>query len=132
MFPTDVSPTTSSNDSTVAPATGAGLEVISGWSYCQIDAAGCATDGVGEHGNDEACTVQVNIDGYLTATEFDTEPGYDYVTIGVARYQGNGGPSGVAVTAGSTFTWQSDGSITNAGWTICFSSSKMRSIVRSN
>ena len=122
---------TSDSDPGIAPNTG--LEVTSGGSFCQIDDSGlCATDGVGEHGNDEACTVQVNIDGYLTVTEFDTEPGYDYVTIGGARYQGNGGPSGVAVTAGSTFTWQSDGSITNAGWTICFSSSKMRSIVRSN
>jgi hypothetical protein len=97
----------------------AGLEVTAGASFCQIDANGCATDGAGEHGNDEACTIQVNAAGYLTATEFDTESGYDFVTIGGTPYQGGIGPHGVAASAGSAFQWQSDGSVTNAGWTIC-------------
>ena len=97
----------------------AGLEVTAGASFCQIDANGCATDGAGPHGNDEACTIQVNAAGYLTATEFDTESGYDFVTIGGTRYQGRSGPLAVAASAGSTFQWQSDGSVTNAGWTIC-------------
>ena len=96
------------------------MQVTAGETFCQIDANGCATDGAGEHGNDEACTVQVNQAGYLTATEFDTESGYDYVTIGGTRYEGRNGPYGVAVGAGSTFQWQSDHSVTNAGWTICF------------
>ena len=98
----------------------AGLEVTAGASFCQIDANGCATDGAGEHGNDEVCTVQVNAAGYLTATEFETEPGYDYVTISGTRYSNRAGPSGVAAAADSTFTWRSDHSNTNAGWTICF------------
>ena len=97
-----------------------GLEVTSGSSFCEIDVDGCATDGAGEHGNDEVCTVQVNAAGYLTATEFETEPGYDYVTISGTRYSNRAGPSGVAAAADSTFTWRSDHSNTNAGWTICF------------
>ena len=94
--------------------------MTAGASFCQIDANGCATDGAGEHGNDEECTVQVNQAGYLTATEFETESSYDYVTIDGTRYEGLIGPHGVVVSAGSTFQWQSDGSGNNAGWTICF------------
>ena len=97
-----------------------GLEVTSGANFCQIDANGCATDGEGAHGNGEACTISVTAAGFVTATQFDTESGYDYVAIGGTRYQGRAGPNGVAVAAGSFFTWRSDGSVTNAGWTICF------------
>ena len=98
----------------------AGLEVTAGASFCQIDANGCATDGAGVHGNDEACTVRVNQAGFLNATEFDTETCCDYVTIGGTEFSGLDGPHGVAVSAGSTFQWQSDYGTTNAGWTICF------------
>jgi len=56
----------------------------------------------------------------LTATHFDTEPGFDYVTIGSDRYYGSNGPSNVAVAAGSTFSWRADHSVTNTGWVICF------------
>ena len=105
-----------------------GLEVTAGSSFCQIDANGCATDGVGAHGNNEACTIRVGAAGTLTATQFDTETGYDYVTIGGIRYEGSTGPTGVAVAAGSTFTWRSDGSVTNAGWTICFGTTWARAI----
>ena len=84
----------------------AGLEVTAGATFCQIDANGCATDGAGEHGNNEECTIHVNQAGYLTATEFDTESCCDYVTIGGTRYQGyNVGPYGVAVSAGSAFNF---------------------------
>jgi len=100
------------------------LAVTVGDNFCQIDANGCATDGAGEHGNGEDCTIQVGVDGVLTATQFDTESGYDWVNISGTRYQGRTGPNGVAVAAGSNFTWRSDFSVTNAGWTICLS--KMR------
>ena len=93
--------------------------MVSGPQYCQIDANGCATDGAGVHGNNEACTIRVAAAGTLTASEFDTESGYDWVTIGTARYQGRTGPSGVAVAVGSTFAWRTDGSVTRSGWTIC-------------
>ena len=96
------------------------LTVTAGSDYCAIDADYCATDGPGDHGNGELCTIRVAARGFVTASEFDTESGYDWVTIGDAQYQGSTGPISVAVAANSTFTWRSDGSVTNAGWTICF------------
>ena len=97
------------------------LSIVAG--PCAIDADGCATDGSGDsdHGNNERCTITVGDAGYLTSQgPFETETFWDYVTIGGDRYQGSTGPDGVAVAAGSNFTWQSDGSVTNAGWTICW------------
>jgi hypothetical protein len=101
-----------------------GLEVASGSSFCQIDANGCATDGAGDHGNNEACTIRVNVAGTLTATEFDTQSGYDFVTIGGTRYQGRSGPHVVTASAGSTFAWYSDRSVTKRGWTICLTANQ--------
>ena len=98
--------------------------MTSGSSFCQIDALGCATDGAGGHGNNEACTIRVDAAGTLTATQFHTESCCDYVNISGILYRGSTGPNGVAVAAGSTFAWGSDGSVTNAGWTICLG--KMR------
>ena len=110
---------------TICWAPNINLQVMGGTSYCHLDVNGCATDGAGDHGNNEYCTIRVAANGFLTATQFNTESGYDYVTIDGTRYQGSTGPSGVAVAAGSNFTWHSDLSVTNAGWTICLS--KMRS-----
>jgi len=94
--------------------------VSAGASYCQLNANNCVSDGTGNHGDNEACTINVLGAGKLTATDFNTESGYDYVTIGGTRYSGGTGPSNVAVAAGSTFTWRSDSSITSAGFTICW------------
>ena len=89
-----------------------------------------ATDGrgAGRHGNNEACTVQVNYSRQSDRhekrrkKEFDSEIGNNFVTIGGKRYQGDAGPRGVVVSASSTFQWRSDGSVTgtNTGWTMCF------------
>lgn len=62
----------------------------------------------------------VRLQGALTSTEFHTETNYDYVTINGQRFEGTAGPNNVAVAAGSLFTWRSDGSVTNSGWTICW------------
>jgi len=97
-----------------------GLRVTSGASFCTVDANDCVSDGAGQHGNREACTVEVLGAGTLDATEFDTESCCDHVTIGGTPYQGSTGPDGVAVAADSIFTWTSDGSVTNDGWIICF------------
>jgi len=91
-----------------------------GGSYCQIDANGCATDGVGDYGNSEDCTIIAGVAGFLTATEFNTEKNFDEVTIGANQYSGSEGFSNIFVEAGSTFTWHSDSSVKGDGWTICF------------
>ena len=105
------------------------LEVTEGSSHCHVDANGCVTDGPGDHGHDERCTVLVHASGTVTAIDFDVEDRspdnsgsvrcWDYVQIGSASYCGTAGPSNVAVAAGSTFTWTSDDTVAESGWTIC-------------
>ena len=97
-----------------------------GESYCHVDANNCVTDGTGNHGNREACTVEVLGAGTLTATEFSTESCCDYVDISGVRYTGTTGPRDVAVAAGSAMRWSSDGSVVNAGWTICWTAGQCR------
>ena len=55
----------------------------------------------------------------VTSTEFDTEEGYDFVTIGNATYSGSTGPMNVQVAAGTLVTWASDYDTNRAGFTIC-------------
>ena len=102
-----------------------GLRVTSGAGYCSIDANGCATDGAGSHGSYEACTIEVLDDGFLSsAGTFNVE--YcggcrcDALQIGGTKYCGRVGPSGVAVSAGATFTWSSDRYLGEEGWTVCW------------
>ena len=54
------------------------LEVTAGGAFCQVleqpgTGATCVTDGSGNYGENEACTVRVNRAGTLTAAEFDVE-----------------------------------------------------------
>ena len=104
------------------------FRVLSGSAYCHVstssDGRSCVTDGDGNHGNNEACTVEVLQTGLLSATEFQTESGYDYLTIGGTRYQGTSGPSNLPVTAGTTFSWRSDYSVTYPGWTVCYAAAR--------
>ena len=58
--------------------------------------------------------------GTLTATEFNTESGWDYITLGGTRYQGRAGPQNVRVAENETFTWRTDHSITRSGWVLCW------------
>jgi hypothetical protein len=50
---------------------------------------------------------------------FQTESGFDWVTIGGTQYQGTAGPQSVAMAAGATIHWRSDASANGAGFTIC-------------
>ena len=84
------------------------------------DGSSCVTDGLGFHENGENCTIRTLLTGLLSATEFQTEPGYDYITIGGTRYEGLSGPNNLPVAEGTEFTWQSDDSVTKSGWTLCF------------
>ena len=87
---------------------------------CIINSNGCVTDGPGSYGNNEQCTITTSVAVTLNSVgTFATESGYDYLTIGGTRYQGASGPSGVALPAGSSFTWTSDSSVANVGYVIC-------------
>ena len=100
---------------------GALLSVTSGSAYCSIDNSGCVTDGVGNHGNNERCTITATQAITVSATYFMTESYYDRISIGSSRWSGTTGPLNVAMAAGSTMTWYSDGSVIRGGFTICAS-----------
>ena len=95
--------------------------VVSGdATHCAIETNGmCVTDGIGDHGNNEACTVSARQNLYATATFFSVETYWDYITINNTRYSGTSGPANVWMPEGTAFTWSSDGSVTNGGWVIC-------------
>jgi hypothetical protein len=119
------------------PPRGTAIEVTAGAQWCTLtshtaeypDADQCVTDGIGvDHGNNERCTMLVNQAAILFAPVFETENRFDYITIydenGYSRGQYSGGSSawpaeGVPMGAGSTFTWRTDGSVTNGGFIIC-------------
>ena len=105
--------------------------VISGGAYCQIvpDAAGnagrCVTDGTGVHSAWESCVVVTTQSIFATATEFNTETNWDYVTLAGTVYTGTNGPANVAMAAGASLTWNSDGSVHRDGFTICASTASV-------
>jgi hypothetical protein len=94
---------------------------ISGSQYCEISQDGaCVTDGSGRYGNYEQCTVRAEVAMLVSAQAgFSTESGYDYVTLGGTRYSGTSGPTSLAMSAGETLHWQSDGSVGLDGFNIC-------------
>ena len=100
--------------------------MTSGSTYCRINEAGCATDGVGPHGNSERCTISVRANGTLTATFLRTRS-TAYISIGGIQYHGSSPKlRDIPVAAGSNFTWYSSSSgargSSSEGWTICFAS----------
>ena len=87
---------------------------------CSVNFDGtCVTDGSGNYGNSERCTITANTAVTLSTTEFSTESCCDRITVGGLSYKGSSGPSGVSMSAGETMTWYTDGSVTNTGFTIC-------------
>ena len=112
-------------------AAGSMWAVITGGAYCQIvaDAAGnagrCVTDGAGVHSANEACVVVTTTSIFATATAFNTETNYDYVTLAGTVYTGTNGPANVAMAAGASLTWNSDGSVHRDGFTICASTTSV-------
>jgi hypothetical protein len=69
----------------VAAASSALLTVTAG--PCESTNNGtCVTDGPGDYGNDERCSMRAEATVSLSASAFDTESGFDYVTIGNTLY----------------------------------------------
>ena len=73
-----------------------------GWA---ISSGSCTHDGAcvmspgwpGNYVNNGRCSITVTAGGVVTAESFDTESGYDYVTLAGATYQGTSGPQAVSV-----------------------------------
>merc|ERR1712038_2081669 len=75
----------------------------------------------GRHGNRERCSVTMNEDASVTpGGTFNLETCCDNLVIGgVDVESANSVPR--SLSAGDTFTWSSDGSVTREGWQLCFS-----------
>ena len=109
------------------PQSGVRLRVVQGTDFCQVINGGtCVTDGSGNHGNNEACTIQAMVAGTISSVgNFDVEShrscAYDYILIGTRRFCGSGraAPTNVGVSSLETVRWRSDSSVTRAGWTLC-------------
>ena len=113
------------------PTNAAMLLVTAGQEHCQVTLDNCVTDGGYDYGNSEACTIEVVANGTLTATEFDVEEQlnassgcpyeWDVMVIDGTRYCGLVGPVNAPVSGGTSFTWQSDDSLSSSGWVVCWS-----------
>jgi len=92
-----------------------------------LDEHQCVTDGPDHYGDHEDATITVRRHGAINSKgTFHTEHAswsetyyHDYLTIGTSYYGGSNAPMNVEVNQGDTFTWNSDSSITQHGWTVC-------------
>merc|ERR1719384_1571281 len=102
---------------TPAPPPSGTFEVTTG--------TGCTTTGnciqsknhPSNYGNNEGCTISA-WDVALTVDAFNTERGYDFLTIGGMQYAGTSGPDSGATYSG-VITWATDSSVTKSGWKLC-------------
>ena len=82
--------------------------ITSGSQWCSITSNGeCVTDGAGNYGDNERCTIRAEQSLYATATYFDTESCCDYMMIAGTRWSGSTRPVNIAMAAGATMTWWS-------------------------
>merc|ERR1719482_1659622 len=74
----------------------------------------------GNYGDSQNCQISVQRPTFvLDVRAFDTEAGFDVLTVDGVAYSGSAGPEGTLVTHGSTISWRSDVSIVRTGWRIC-------------
>ena len=87
--------------------------ITSGAQYCQLSNGGaCVTDGAGDYGNNEQCTMRAEVPMVLSTNLFDTEAGYDKLTIAGVQYSGYQQlPDGLQMEIGDVMTWSSDVSV---------------------
>ena len=95
------------------------LTVLSG--DC-VSSQNCVTSGnfPSNYGNRERCSVATPA-GFICATSFHTESGFDKFIVSDTEYDGTSGPQDVPVNAGDVLIWTTDSSVTRKGWEICWS-----------
>jgi hypothetical protein len=72
------------------------------------------------YGNDERCTAKVTLNEIqIDTVQFDTEQGYDFLSINGKQYSGITGPNQVSVPDNTVISWTSDYSNTGGGWEVC-------------
>jgi len=72
------------------------------------------------YGNQEGCLIATPA-GFISATSFHTEEGYDHFTVNDMEFDGTCGPQDVQVYARDVLIWTTDWSVTEKGWEICWS-----------
>merc|ERR1719361_455697 len=114
--PSPVQPETTEPETTGT----AGLFTMTGDCDTQGDCVS-SSNYPGRHGNRESCSVTMNEDVSVTpGGTFNLETCCDNLVIGgVDVESANAVPA--SLSAGDTFTWNSDGSVTREGWQLCFS-----------
>lgn len=99
----------------------AGFTVTSG--SCGLSDDGNCVSSVNfpsKYADNERCTIKSPSEGTLTFREFNTEHGYDKMTVGGSTFQGSSKPADFEAT-GADLSWRSDGSVTRKGWQLCVS-----------
>ena len=81
------------------------------------------TDGSGNYGSGEKCTVFARRPLFVYTKQYDVERSssgraYDYLTVNGVQYK-NSPPNGVKMGKGAALQWYSDGSKVAAGWKVC-------------
>jgi len=73
------------------------------------------------HGNNEGCSITVDADSSVAVnSNFEIERNYDYLRVNdAAKWTAAEIPT--SMSAGTTISWSSDGSVTKTGWELCFS-----------
>jgi len=86
---------------------------------CDLHDDGCWTSPnfPEDYNNSQECIISYKF-GKIQVVEFNTEEGYDIMTVNGKRYSGTVGPQGV-VPINEHIIWTSDSSITRKGWKIC-------------
>jgi hypothetical protein len=89
---------------------------------CSVDEDGCARSPgwpEAKYQSKQSCKIDITKTVKLEVADFNTEHGYDKLTIKGISYSGGTGPHLQSFDAGSTMTWTSDYSEERGGWKIC-------------
>ena len=100
-----------------------------GGSFSKTSAGNCVVEGScfmtsnfpEDYERNENCEFTALHDGTLSVLSFNTEEGYDQLTLNGVKYDGKIGPNCVEVAAGDTLEWNSDAELVSSGFKICYS-----------
>merc|ERR1719433_1454917 len=99
------------------PTPAPGNWVVTG-SGCEVNGDCISSNNYpANYGNREECSIQLNGNVPISVQAFNTETGYDMLTVGGVRYSGTNGPQSGSYTG--VISWSSDYSVTNSGWKLC-------------
>jgi len=104
---------------TPAPPPGT-FEVISGTGCTKTGNCIQSSNHPGDYGNNENCNINA-YEAEITVEAFNTESGYDFLSMGGASYSGTSGPASGTYTG--VISWASDYSEVRSGWKLCQGSS---------